>query len=374
MRDNSDLYINQFATCQTVKGYAKSVIIDFDRERYYNMPNEFINILQRYEGEKIKEIIDDYSVYEFDSIEKGLNLLYTNELIFYSSEPKANTFPNIPNVYFSSCQIENVIIDINDHSMHDYNLIAEKLNPFLLKALQLRFYAKHTISELDAILSVFKDSNIGSIEIIIPNDNNNETLLNKLIDNNKLTFIYQYKSLVEKVSYHKQCTIVQIKEYVDTSGDCGQVSIGNFTCNKKLFLEGQISNTCLNKKLSIDCDGYFKNCPSMSHQYGKYQDVAILDVIRNPIFMKYWEIRKDNIEVCKDCEYRHMCTDCRAYLKQPDNIYSQPAKCNYNPYIAKWKGDEGFIPVEACGFYNDKGKFVLNREKIDSLNFELWGE
>jgi len=366
MRDNPDLYINQFATCKTVKGYAKSVIIDFDRERYYNMPNEFINILQRYEGKKLKEIMDDYSVSEFDSIEQGLNLLYTKELIFYSSKPKANTFPNIPDVYFSPCQIENVIIDINDNSTHDYNLLAEKLNPFLLKALQLRFYSKHSINELATILSVFKDSNIGSIEIIIPHDNSNETLLNALTDNNKLTFVYQYKSAVEEVSYHKQCTFVKIKESIDSQESCGQVSIGNFTCNKKLFLEGHHRNTCLNKKLSIDCNGYIKNCPSMPCQFGKYYEVDISEVINNTSFVNYWGITKDDINVCKDCEYRYMCTDCRAYLKQPNNIYSQPAKCNYNPYISKWKGEEGYVPVEESGFYNKEGVFILNKEKVDS--------
>ncbi|MDR2057516.1 MAG: hypothetical protein LBP83_04405, partial [Dysgonamonadaceae bacterium] len=49
---------------------------------------------------------------------------------------------------------------------------------------------------------------------------------------------------------------------------------------------------------------------------------------------------------CKDCEFRYICTDCRAYLQDSNDIYSQPAKCNYNPYIAKWAGEEGYYPVE----------------------------
>ena len=54
---------------------------------------------------------------------------------------------------------------------------------------------------------------------------------------------------------------------------------------------------------------------------------------------------KDAIKICQDCEFRHICTDCRAYLDNPKDLYSHPAKCTYNPYQAKWKNEEGYIPV-----------------------------
>ena len=47
-------------------------------------------------------------------------------------------------------------------------------------------------------------------------------------------------------------------------------------------------------------------------------------------------INKDLIDVCKDCEFRYICTDCRAYIQDKNNIYSKPAKCNYDPYNAEW--------------------------------------
>jgi hypothetical protein len=55
---------------------------------------------------------------------------------------------------------------------------------------------------------------------------------------------------------------------------------------------------------------------------------------------------KENIALCKDCEFRYMCTDCRAYIKDPNNIYSQPAKCTYNPFIAKWRDEKDYYSVE----------------------------
>ena len=60
--------------------------------------------------------------------------------------------------------------------------------------------------------------------------------------------------------------------------------------------------------------------------------------------------------------------------KQANNIYSQPAKCNYNLYVARQEGEEGYISVLECGVYNEDGKFVVNSQKVEKLNRELWGE
>ncbi len=55
-----------------------------------------------------------------------------------------------------------------------------------------------------------------------------------------------------------------------------------------------------------------------------------------PGFKKYWDINKDKIYVCKDCEFRYICTDCRAYVEDPEDILSKPLKCGYNPYTGEW--------------------------------------
>ena len=47
-------------------------------------------------------------------------------------------------------------------------------------------------------------------------------------------------------------------------------------------------------------------------------------------------IKKDQISVCKDCEFRYVCTDCRAYTQNSGDQYSKPLKCNYDPYTATW--------------------------------------
>lgn len=96
-------------------------------------------------------------------------------------------------------------------------------------------------------------------------------------------------------------------------------------------------NTCLNKKLSIDENGLIKNCPSCSKYMGFANEAAaLIKASDSSQYAYYSRLKKDDIDVCKDCEFRHVCTDCRQYLTDSGNVLSKPAKCTYNPYTARW--------------------------------------
>ena len=75
----------------------------------------------------------------------------------------------------------------------------------------------------------------------------------------------------------------------------------------------------------------------MNKDFGNIKNIKLQEVLDTKGFKDLWNINKDQIAVCKDCEFRHICTDCRAYIETPDNIYSKPLKCGYNPYTAEWE-------------------------------------
>ena len=75
----------------------------------------------------------------------------------------------------------------------------------------------------------------------------------------------------------------------------------------------------------------------MSESFGNIKNTTLEEAVNHPNFKKYWDITKDQIEVCKDCEFRHICTDCRAYVETPEDQYSKPLKCGYNPYTNEWE-------------------------------------
>jgi radical SAM protein with 4Fe4S-binding SPASM domain len=71
----------------------------------------------------------------------------------------------------------------------------------------------------------------------------------------------------------------------------------------------------------------------MPESFGKLGEISLRELTINPRFTKLWKTRKDDINTCKDCEFRYICSDCRAFV-QSEN---KPLKCNYNPYIANWE-------------------------------------
>lgn len=113
-----------------------------------------------------------------------------------------------------------------------------------------------------------------------------------------------------------------------------------------MFIESHSRNNCLNQKICIDHDGAIKNCPAMKQIYGYISTDKLIDIVKSSGFTSVWRITKDNVMVCKDCEFRYVCPDCRVFINNRDNIYSHPLKCKYNPYTAKWEGEDGYTPVE----------------------------
>ena len=79
----------------------------------------------------------------------------------------------------------------------------------------------------------------------------------------------------------------------------------------------------------------------MSQSFGNIKDTTFGEALNHVDFKKYWTVTKDQIEVCKDCEFRHICTDCRAYTERNhfdgDMDLSKPLKCGYSPYKGEWE-------------------------------------
>ena len=75
----------------------------------------------------------------------------------------------------------------------------------------------------------------------------------------------------------------------------------------------------------------------MQKVYGHIEEYSLQAALTDPEFKSYWGITKDKINSCKVCEFRYMCSDCRAYVENPNDLYSKPLKCGYDPYTTKWE-------------------------------------
>ena len=155
-------------------------------------------------------------------------------------------------------------------------------------------------------------------------------------------------------------------------------SLEFFNVNILLFTESQKHNTYFNRKLYIGVNGEIKNAPLTTEVFGNINILKkaddILKIIDSHEFQHYWYVHKGLIDVCKQCEFRHMCVDNRIPVKRNEKEWYMENECNYNPYIAKWKGEDGFKTLTDCGIKSDENGFKMNRKKLNAINRELWGD
>lgn len=103
--------------------------------------------------------------------------------------------------------------------------------------------------------------------------------------------------------------------------------------NREYFNMACHWNTCWGGELAVTSKGEVLPCVFARNQViGNIYKQNLKEIINGPA-QKYWRIRSDKIDKCKDCEYRYACMDCRVLsLKCSRELYSIPVRCNYDPY------------------------------------------
>ncbi|NOQ72072.1 MAG: grasp-with-spasm system SPASM domain peptide maturase [Crocinitomix sp.] len=330
--------IKLFSSCVIVKGAGRSTICDFQRQAIKFIPNSLYDILEKHQGKSFQEIVVIYGQNHFDTIKEYFKFLLENEFAFLTKNPEY--FPELDKSWESASLITNAIIDLDKNSDHDYFDILEQLSELGCKHLEFRSFDPLSLGEIEDILRHLNTSGICSVDLIIEfsekyNMNDFEEFIRSYL---RVSTISIHSSPNNKAVMRKSegdpADIFFYKEKIKSSDHCGIISSEYFTVNQEFYLESLNFNSCLNKKISIDVDGNIKNCPSMKESYGKIKDISLKNVLAISKYNDYYLITKDDIDVCKDCEFRYICTDCRAFVE--NGKYSKPKKCSYSPYSMEW--------------------------------------
>ncbi len=330
-----------FANCVLVKGARRSTIVDLQRRAIDFIPDSLYDLLTIHERSSIGSIKEAYLPEEEAIIDSYFEFLLKKQYLFICSAEELDLFPPLDLSFQAPGLIENAIIDIDAKSNHDFVSIFKELEDLGAMALHLRFFDVVAMGDLLGVLNLLKESSIEDVEILLPyHGKMQEASFRNFAQNypriSSITIHHAPASppfSIAHSSFSLQWTNSPIKDHTF----CGQIGPPFFAIHQSLFLESQAHNTCLNRKISIDREGAIKNCPSMKENYGSIKDTSLRTALNTQGFKKHWNIAKDQIEVCKDCEFRHVCTDCRAYLENPENLYSKPLKCGYDPYTNVWE-------------------------------------
>jgi SPASM domain peptide maturase of grasp-with-spasm system len=331
-----------FAPCIPVKGHTRSIIYDIYRRRFKYIPNTLYYLLTEFKGLSIEEVKKEFPKENNCIIDGYFDYLKENEFGVLMEKSLIKYFPEINLEFNSPFKINHALVDVDLDSNHDFIKIFEQLTEINCMNLQLRFFGEFKIEAVARILS-YRINAFQSIHIILKYypSNNFVKLIKRLIDSNPISKVDVYSvpsNIVDKlkITFKKHPVSLSAKNVIN-SDCCGIIKLDDFFLNVESFAESKRYNSCLNGKISIDINGEIKNCPSMNKTYGKYDEITLSEVAENKQYSECWNISKDQIKVCQDCEYRYMCTDCRAYLEDPYDLYSKPLKCGYNPYTGIWE-------------------------------------
>ncbi len=343
-------YILLMADCLPVKGTKNSAIYDLSRGDIHTFPSEYFDLfeaLKRNSYGELKLLAAENNC--TGEMEEFLSFLAKNEMIIAIKESEQALFPSIDlDTWDSPNIIQNAIIDIKKIKF-DFKSIFAQLDTLTCEYLQIRQYDQtYSIEDIDEILMLSYDNSLLGIELILHYDSNLDEGRYKqlLISHPILSAIYVHNSPKVKTIYvnaNNEKTDILGKKlsftstYIESSEHCGVINKNTFTSpSANSIAEFKQFNGCLNRKISVDQNGDIRNCPSMNNQFGNIADISLVDVIEVTEFKKTWHYNKDNIETCNVCEYRYICSDCRAYTSGGEPL-SKPEKCMYDPFSGVWR-------------------------------------
>ncbi|MDP1843750.1 MAG: grasp-with-spasm system SPASM domain peptide maturase [Sediminibacterium sp.] len=343
-----------FNNTKITKGSKRSLICDTYKQVYFVMPNSVIYFLDSLNNNSIESLIRKFPENE-KVINDYINFFISNKLGFLTHEKLKNQFVKPNDDFESTSTITNSIIEVSKLTKPYLKRILFQLFELGCCHIELRFLLKFSnadIQILKKILILFPQI---SFQIIgLANINIHIKVWDTLLKGNKnfaSLLLFNFNTdLLNRNNCPDKFFFSESTSF--SRKNCGLIESGYFTINENHFNESLSFNSCLNKKISIDEFGDVKNCPSMSHSFGNIFKLNLLEIVQKKEFLKYWYIKKDNIEVCNICEFRNICTDCRAYLQTPSNIFSKPLKCGYDPTTAVWNDwHTSKISLLAISFY-----------------------
>jgi radical SAM protein with 4Fe4S-binding SPASM domain len=119
-----------------------------------------------------------------------------------------------------------------------------------------------------------------------------------------------------------------------------------FNVSQEIYNKNKRGNSCWFGKASITSFGDVLPCIFARDMVaGNINNQKLSDIIYGDKMKRLWLLNHDNIEICRNCEYRYICGDCRplAYGSTGD-LFAKYPRCTYNPYSGEW-GDAESAPI-----------------------------
>jgi SPASM domain peptide maturase of grasp-with-spasm system len=338
-------YFNLFSNIVITKGAKRLLVSDLQRNKSELFPLELYDVIEELKNNSIDFIINELYIDDEskDIFKEYLDILLENDFGFLSENDWDKNFPELSTEFSVPNEITNAFLEISD--IETLKIIKDSLINLGTEHIVIYHNDCLNIKKIESIENIFQKTPIKSIEIFsVYSDEIDEVFL-KNMDNLSMRIhhlvFYNCRNIPFRVKDIYKFKVNFTKQNIKLNS-CGKIDLKYFNTNLPKVLEAMNYNSCLHKKIAVDVGGNIKNCPCMPQSYGNINEVTLENALCRTDLKKYWMLTKDNIEVCRDCEFRYICTDCRAYTEQTHFNkngldISKPLKCGYNPYRGEWE-------------------------------------
>lgn len=109
----------------------------------------------------------------------------------------------------------------------------------------------------------------------------------------------------------------------------------NFRTSYSSFLRFKYANSCLHGCISVLSSGDLTPCiESKKLTIGNIREKSFYEIMTSSAPESFWYLTKDDVEICRECEFRYTCFDCRALAVEGG--LSRGNYCSYDPLLGKW--------------------------------------
>ncbi|MEZ4776759.1 MAG: grasp-with-spasm system SPASM domain peptide maturase [Bacteroidia bacterium] len=328
-----------FASCIPVKGFAKSIIADIQREQYLPVPNLLADILIENRGQSIQAIKARYQHQYDEGLDSYFQELARTEWGFFTEEPAC--FPPISMDWDHPAMITNAILDIDSSQHYDMRGVIQELDELGCKAVQIRGFGELETDMIYKWLEAAENTGIFSIELLLPSAafdsiQEAETMVLRYCRIVSLTlYNSENEGWAETEHLAAKDIICFTRQTVQPHSEelCGPEF---FVTNIHSFTEAQHFNLGLNRKIAVDMLGNIRNFPGHSQAFGHVSSTTLAAVAESGEFQAAWKTPVDKIENCKECEFRYMCADNSEVVEKDGKIY-RLTTCTYDPRTGEWE-------------------------------------
>jgi radical SAM protein with 4Fe4S-binding SPASM domain len=139
-----------------------------------------------------------------------------------------------------------------------------------------------------------------------------------------------------------------LENYPEKYGNRYKQTAPYFWVDSWTYSRNKYWNSCWFGKAAVTGEGDVLPCVFAREQVvGNVKEENLTRIVSGEKMLKIWRLTKDQVEGCKDCEYRYVCQDCRPLAYGINkNVYEKSPRCTYNPYTGEWISVDEALPAD----------------------------